>query len=245
MKKIIVLLLSFLLVVTSTYAAERAVAWDPNSEDNLAGYKLYYADDPDTFTGQNFTGTTLIKDAVTVSSPIDIPLSSLSDITNPVYDFTTEDTNTYIFALTAYNEDGMESDFSDTVSIGAIVLLAFGNPVGVSVEDTDGTPEEIVLYTGFTGRIINFTWSAVPDAVSYDVGLYHTQEERFVITANTPTPDIALTIPKIGIYEVWIKAIGDGIESEWSKTSDAIIMKDTKASKFSGWVAPASDLIIN
>jgi len=66
--------------------------WDPNTETDLAGYKVYY-------------GTA----SRSYSAPITIGLQS---------SYTVSDlgSGTYYFAVTAFNRDGLESAFSNEVS---------------------------------------------------------------------------------------------------------------------------------
>lgn len=69
--------------------------WDPNSETNLAGYKVYW--------GQQNPPVGPEKVAVGVMEQPTFALSQLSP-------------GTYYFAVTAFNTDGKESEFSNIVS---------------------------------------------------------------------------------------------------------------------------------
>jgi len=73
-------------------AADVTLSWDPNSESDLAGYKLYY-------------GTV----AGTYGPPITLGLQTTYTITNL-------SPGTYFFALKAFNTLGLESGFSNEVS---------------------------------------------------------------------------------------------------------------------------------
>jgi hypothetical protein len=70
------------------------LAWNANSETNLAGYRLYWGPAARTY-GQNQT--------------VPVP-TTIATVTNLV------PTKTYFFAVTAYTTDGLESDYSDEVS---------------------------------------------------------------------------------------------------------------------------------
>ncbi len=74
------------------YAGDVALEWDPNTETDLAGYKIYF-------------GTA----SRTYSTPIAIGLQS-------TYTVTGLPAGTYYFAVTAFNRDGLESAFSNEVS---------------------------------------------------------------------------------------------------------------------------------
>ena len=97
MKKtfITIMLMLLIFVATSVMAADVTLQWDPNSEPDLAGYKIYY-------------GTA----SRTYGEPIDV---------GNVTTYTAKDLEPgtkYYFAATAYNEDGYESDYSNEVMWG-------------------------------------------------------------------------------------------------------------------------------
>lgn len=73
-------------------AADITLAWDHNSEPDLAGYKLYIGNSP-----QNYTQF------------IDLGLTTQYTIGNLI------DGSVYFFTLTAYNQKGFESSFSNEV----------------------------------------------------------------------------------------------------------------------------------
>ncbi|MFA6662501.1 MAG: fibronectin type III domain-containing protein, partial [Bacilli bacterium] len=78
---------------TPATTAQLTLAWDTNSETDLAGYKIHYGLQSRTYDTTcdvgNFTSCTI------------------ADLTPGT---------TYYFAATAYNTDGLESDFSTEVS---------------------------------------------------------------------------------------------------------------------------------
>ncbi len=73
-------------------AADITLAWDHNSEPDLAGYKLHIGNSP-----QNYTQF------------IDLGLTTQYTISNLI------DGTVYFFTLTAYNQKGFESSFSNEV----------------------------------------------------------------------------------------------------------------------------------
>jgi hypothetical protein len=96
-----------LMLPPALWAGDVTLAWSPNSESNLAGYKLYYDGDSDS---EMYRGT----GANEGESPIIIGLEDLADADSPVYTLTGLAVGEfYYFALTAFNTDGLESDFSD------------------------------------------------------------------------------------------------------------------------------------
>jgi len=74
------------------FAADVTLAWNPNGESDLAGYKLYYGT-----TSHSYGSPVVVGNKTTYT------LSGLG-------------TRTYYFAVTAYNSSGKESGFSDEVS---------------------------------------------------------------------------------------------------------------------------------
>jgi hypothetical protein len=97
----VVAALFFLFFFSPTYAKNLTLAWDPNEEPDLSGYIVYR----------------------NIGSPgppyrysSHLPEDDLADPLNPMVTLTglQEETKYYI-ALTAYNSDGNESRFSDSV----------------------------------------------------------------------------------------------------------------------------------
>jgi hypothetical protein len=69
-----------------------SLAWDSNSEPNVAGYKLYIGRSSGNYTQARDLGLTTI--------------CSIRDLI---------DGSSYFFAITAYNQNGLESGFSEEV----------------------------------------------------------------------------------------------------------------------------------
>jgi len=97
------LALIFALSATLAHSAEVTLAWNPNTEPDLAGYKLYYKTGS---SGEPYDGT----GATEGDSPIDIG----NVTTYTLYDLT--DDTSYFFVVTAYDDQGGESDYSNEVS---------------------------------------------------------------------------------------------------------------------------------
>ncbi len=92
------------------HCAEPSLAWDANTESDLAGYYIYYKTGA---SGAPYYGT----GADEGDSPIQVPLSSLNDPTNPEVTVNgLSDTEIYFFVVTAYDNDGSESSFSNEIS---------------------------------------------------------------------------------------------------------------------------------
>jgi len=89
-----VLIAALLILAFSVpaFAADVTLSWDPNSESDLAGYRLYYG------TASGVYGM-----------PITLGIQTTFTITNLP-------PGTYFFALTAFNTSGLESGFSNEVT---------------------------------------------------------------------------------------------------------------------------------
>jgi hypothetical protein len=86
-------LLVLCLMTVSAHARSLALAWEPNSEEDVVGYKLHYGTESGNYTAVLNLGTELA--------------CSLHDL---------PENTTYYFAVTAYNSFGIESDFSEELS---------------------------------------------------------------------------------------------------------------------------------
>ncbi len=89
MKKLLTIL-AILAIAGIAQAATINVSWNPNTEPDLSGYKLYHG----TASGQ-------------YGEPVDV-----GNVTGHVMEITPEYGATYYFALTAYDTSGNESGYS-------------------------------------------------------------------------------------------------------------------------------------
>ena len=90
MKKLFTIL-AILAIAGIAQAATVQVTWNPNTEPDLSGYKLYHG----TASGQ-------------YGEPVDV-----GNVTGHVMEITPQHGATYYFALTAYDTSGNESGYSD------------------------------------------------------------------------------------------------------------------------------------
>jgi hypothetical protein len=89
------------LMVTCAHAYDMTLAWDPNSESDIVGYNLYVR----------------VNDSDTYNLVDDINLNDI-DSQNPEFLITDMESDvTYDFAVTALNNAGLESHFSNEVSV--------------------------------------------------------------------------------------------------------------------------------
>lgn len=111
-------------------AAEVIVVWDANTEPNLAGYMIYYG-----FASHSYDYVVNVRDQTTFT------FSGL------------EEGHTYYFAVTAYDTEDLESDFSNEVTAS----FKFGNqlPTGCECDiDTDGDVDgaDLTVFSTDFGR---------------------------------------------------------------------------------------------
>lgn len=95
-----------LLIAGPALAADVKLQWDPNTESDLAGYRLY----------QN-------QDSVA------LPFTRVQDIPKGTTTATVtglDSAHSYSFAVTAYNTAGMESAYSNIVTIPASPIAPNG-----------------------------------------------------------------------------------------------------------------------
>jgi hypothetical protein len=83
----------FISTHTLAYSFQLALAWDPNTDPDIAGYKIYYGKISRNYTFEVDVGK---YESVTISGLVP--------------------GKTYYFAVTAYDLSGNESDFSDEIS---------------------------------------------------------------------------------------------------------------------------------
>ena len=111
MKKLVAVLVGLFVLVTLSCAsaADVTLAWDANTESNLAGYKLHYN--------------------TVEPGP---PYTTIVDVGN-VLEYTFENldlvANVYWFVATAYNTDGFESGYSNEVTTKAPAI-----PSGIRIK---------------------------------------------------------------------------------------------------------------
>jgi fibronectin type 3 domain-containing protein len=90
--------------ITTTNGSGVTLEWDANTEPDLAGYKVYYKTGS---SGAPYDGT----GATEGDSPIDV-----SDVTTYTLHGQAEGV-AYFFVVTAYDTEGLESDYSNEVTI--------------------------------------------------------------------------------------------------------------------------------
>jgi hypothetical protein len=85
--------------------------WDPNTEHDLAGYRVYYKSGSSYLP---FDGT----DALEGASPLAVQYQTIATLSG------LDPSCSYSFAVTAYNYSGVESAFSNIVTVSPTVVNA-------------------------------------------------------------------------------------------------------------------------
>ena len=99
---------SSVLLYSPCCASTVSLSWDANSEPTLAGYRVYYKADSSTLP---FDGTA----AVEGTSPVNVHNQTTATISG------LDPNKTYFFAVTAYDSSGLESSYSNIVSVLEVV----------------------------------------------------------------------------------------------------------------------------
>jgi hypothetical protein len=105
------------LYALNTHAAQVTLQWDPNTEPDLLGYKVYYGCSSRSYQFNNDVGN---KTTCTVSN--------------------LEDGKAYYFAVTAYDTSGNESNYSGEVVYNSPTSCTFSiSPSSQSFSSSGGT----------------------------------------------------------------------------------------------------------
>lgn len=176
----------FFLALGQSYALDVTLQWDANNEPDLAGYSVYYKTGS---SGEPYEGTGAKVGGVTVASPIDMSLDQDENPDPDIVEITLQDLSnsfTYFLAVTAYDDQGMESGYSNEVSTVSSTTPTLEGIVetiphhGAGIYDTIRVPND----TSFAVRIedpdgiditdafsIEFTITVgIEDAYSRDIG---------------------------------------------------------------------------
>ncbi len=130
--------------VTQCSAQNVTLAWDQNTEPEVAGYNIYYRTDTPAFP---FNGTSLSEG----SSPIFVDVSTTTSLTLDL----PEDGSIYYFTATAVNETQTESSFSDIVASEWIPYL---------LTPTDNVAIDMVA---------TFEWEQPPESYNVSFDLFY------------------------------------------------------------------------
>jgi hypothetical protein len=153
-RSILVLILIFLypLLIQPADAASVTLAWDPNTEPDVAGYKVYYG-----------------KASGTYESVVDVG----NQTTYNILGF--QDGETYYLAVTAYNVYGLESGFSDEVIYPGPPFVTISLSTGLNLISLPLQPlnPSISALTEKLSPCLLQVLAYARDAEGYDTWLYY------------------------------------------------------------------------
>lgn len=155
MKKWLTALL--VLIPSICLAASVSLQWDPNTEPDLAGYKVYYSEG------------TLSPAGATI-----IDVRNQTTATIPNLDLTKK----YSFAVTAYNTSGLESGYSNIVTVYDLPAPSTFKLQGITFPRT-----------GVAAVTLN--WPICPAGVKSTIvrfGLYSGNKSKMAFTGMTSLP---------------------------------------------------------
>ena len=228
-------LLSFcfvLLYADFSLSADLTLAWDCNSENNLEGYKIYYLTaSPDGWAD----GTGLAQGA----SPITVPLDVLETAATPSFQLSgLAAGESYHFSVTAYNESGTESDFSNLVrydvpisgtypltastsghgsisSTGTVNVLEKSSKTFIITADQDHHIADVVIDGNSMGPISSYTFDNIQAAHSI----------RAIFSPNTYSVSTSATgnstiIPTLSFEKDFYIEVGEvTVNNNWKQVS--------------------------
>jgi fibronectin type 3 domain-containing protein len=202
-KKFVCLIVSAVLVnifmlYSPCSAATVALSWDANTESNLAGYKVYYQADSPSLPFQGIG-------AAEGSAPVDVYNKTTATISG------LDPGRTYYFAITAYDTAGMESSYSNIVTVpeSAPPTVTLSSPannstvsgkVSVIASASDNVTVSKVEF--YVNGILQATDTASPYAYSWDTtalatGTYTLLAKAFDAAGNVgQSNSVAVTVIK-------------------------------------------------
>lgn len=177
------------------FPASVVLDWDPSTDADLAGYKVYYQANSSALP---FAGS----GAAEGSAPIDVANTLTTTVAG------LDPGNSYFFAVTAYNSAGLESVYSNVIEIPEAVspTLAISSPannasvngtvlIGVSASDNKGVSSvefylNGVLQSTDTAAPYQFSW----DTSSLTSGLYTIMAKGYDAAGNQGQSEVLVTV---------------------------------------------------
>ncbi len=152
----------FLALLTfATHASAKTVtlAWDPNTEPNVAGYKIYYRADSSALP---FAGT----GAAQGNSPVDAGQATTLTLTDLA------DDKVHYFAVTAYDTSGYESSYSNIIASSAVTADTNQPPVLAAIGAKAGIENVLMAFsiqaTDSDGDTLSYSASQLPPGASFN-----------------------------------------------------------------------------
>ena len=160
----ILLVLIVLVCSTGAWAKTVTLSWDPSPSD-ITGYRIYYNTDSSTppFTG---TGATEGGSPIDVGNVLTFTINGLNDADD------------HYFAVTAYDDAGNESTYSNTVHSPEVVVVQPNQapvlePVGDQAVAEGDTLSFDLSASDADGDNLSFSASGLPSGASFSGGSFN------------------------------------------------------------------------
>lgn len=192
--------LSMVMLPMAVGATDVTLAWDANSDQGLAGYRIYYRVGGD---GEPYDGTGIDQGA----SPIDVPFADLADPDAPLLQLTGLVTGAYRFAATAYDANGNESGYSNEV-VYAVDLRDPSDPLNLTATYDPETQKISLIWEQATDVPVSY-WRIYYREAGQDEWIGFAKPPY----STTPTITAAFTAVAAGehkIIEFTVVAFRDG-----------------------------------
>jgi len=173
---LVALTLILLLCTSNVYSAQATLSWNPNSESDLAGYKVYYGNSSRTYSQAYGNGDDAgNQTGYTISNLVEGEI--------------------YFFAATAYDFSGNESGYSSEVSYDVPITSLPG----------DMTPPSTPTYiqaTVVSSTQIDIYWNASSDKVGVAGYKIYRNGIQIATTTGTSYQDTGLSPSTTYTYNV-------------------------------------------
>lgn len=208
-KRVLQFLLPILFVPAAAFPSTVSLQWDPSTDPDLAGYRVYYQANSSALP---FVGSGAVEGA----APVNVANSTTASISG------LDPGKSYYFAVTAYNSTGLESAYSNVVRVNETVppvvdlavpsssaTLSGTVSVGVNAQDNVGVTK-VELYVDNTllgagsSAPCTFTWQTASmspgqytlSAKAYDAaGNVGTSEKVVYVAGDTSVPKVTISAP--------------------------------------------------
>ncbi len=197
-------IINLVLLCFPCFAGTVSLKWDANTEPSLAGYKVYYKADSATLP---FNGAGATEGA----SPIDVRNQNSATVSglNPAH--------TYYFAITAYDTSGVESAYSNIVTISesappsvSITSPANNSSVSGTVSVTANASDNagVVKVELYVNGVLTASDSSAPYLFAWDtaplsVGSYTLSAKAYDAAGNVGlSGNLSVTVVKDNVAPV-------------------------------------------
>jgi hypothetical protein len=191
----------FLLLSRTALAASVTIAWDPNTEPDLAGYMVRYGDHSQTYTMQVDAGKAT---KVTVNS--------------------LQEGKTYYFAVQAYTTDGMVSPLSDEVQ----AYISLSNQVLAPAAPAPPDPSRFTSVPGADGRLPTrvVSWTTVADAQAYYLYVGYSPGAKDIVNTGE-IQSTSYTLPALSFDGTYFARIYTKQAGVWRYTEQSFKLPQT------------------